>query len=270
MEYEFGGKQISKARIIGAIAVHNWVVQKKEVQRTVEAIREGKLSELITDLAGRSQKFLRVVSAAVGANPELRKRIGVAGSLPDLPRPTELKSPKVSLSYTSESFDLSKFRYLPKNEILLILACTSTKPYSESRSHRFVMRKLSEHGVALDAIEVVTISGLYGPVPHMMESLPQTSKYDFRLHGWNKAQVNLVVDRSKWFMETFGTHFQFKAAFVSSEPYRSILQRVSTAFPDLTVFPAQKGRSFFYDMNEMKRLATLLMATTKTSAPSAN
>ena len=270
VEYEFGDERVSKARIIGAIAVHNWVVQKKEVERTVRAIRDGKLSELITDLAGRSKKFLRVVSAAVGANPELRKRIGVAESFPDLPRPTELRSPKVSLAYTSESFDLGRVPYLPRNETLLILACTSTKPYSESRSHRFIIRKLTEHGVSTDTIEIVTLSGLYGPVPRSMERLPQTSKYDFRLHGWNKTQVSLVLNRSKLFMESFGTRFRRKVAYVSSEPYRSILQKVATAFPDLTVLPVKKGRSFFYQKNEIARLATFLTTKEKAIAPAAS
>jgi tRNA-guanine family transglycosylase len=256
--HEFGNEMIAKSRIHGAIAVHNWQVQKDEVNRTIEAIGEGRLADLILSLAKRSWKYRRILSAAVAANPNLRTTIADSHLLHTLPGPREVKPPKLSLAYTPESFDLSRRHYQPEHSRLLVLSCTATKPYSSSRSHRFVETRLGDFGIAPSDLEIVTISGLYGPVPRTMEGVPQVMRYDFRLSSWNRKQIDIVVRRTEQFFRKHALNFQRAAAFVAAEPYRTIVRRASASVPDFRILPSKKGRVGFYDQNEIRELSNFL------------
>lgn len=98
------------------------------------------------------------------------------------------------------TFPLSNFQ--SKGNILLMLECSSKKPYSQSNSHKKVKNELrKKYGIEekLD-FDVVTMSGLFGPVHWKDETRPEILSYDFRLtnmtsqrHLYNLKMKTLTV-----------------------------------------------------------------------------
>lgn len=79
------------------------------------------------------------------------------------------------------TFPLSKFK--SRGNILLLLECSSKKPYSQSRTHRKIKEEIRKNYDIEEKtdFDVVTLSGLFGPVHWKDEMRPEILSYDFRL-----------------------------------------------------------------------------------------
>src|SRR5207249_4331896 len=111
----------------------------------------------------------------------------------------------------------------PNARRLLLLACSVTKPYRSSQSHRFVMDRLADLGVHEEEIDVVTISGLYGPVPRRFESSRSVVEYDFKLTNRHTRQVEVVTQRTQRFLRKYAKMYDSIVVYISSPVYRKVV-----------------------------------------------
>ena len=81
---------------------------------------------------------------------------------------------------------------------LLLIPCSARKPYSESKSHRFMRRfiKASMH-------EVILTSPL-GLVPRELERFYPAGNYDIPVVGrWYEEEKSLITELLRWYLESF-------------------------------------------------------------------
>jgi tRNA-guanine family transglycosylase len=78
-------------------------------------------------------------------------------------------------------FPLHNFK--PRSKVVIYLKCTSFKPYSKSITHKKIKKFLEKNFGWKEGInyDIITISGLYGPVHWEDERNPIILSYDFRL-----------------------------------------------------------------------------------------
>jgi tRNA-guanine family transglycosylase len=77
-------------------------------------------------------------------------------------------------------FPLQGFK--PRSRNLIVLSCTSGRPYSKSQTHRKVIKNLEKNGfIEGREYDRITLSGLFGPVHWKDETLPVIMNYDFSL-----------------------------------------------------------------------------------------
>jgi archaeosine synthase len=82
----------------------------------------------------------------------------------------------------------------PSKRILLLVPCSKTKPYRNSRSHRRIAGAL-EGLTALERIHVVSVTSPLGIVPRELEDLPPAKHYDIPVTGdWDADERAAVVD----------------------------------------------------------------------------
>ncbi|NJE85805.1 tRNA-guanine transglycosylase [Thermococcus sp. CX2] len=227
--YSLGGQEVIKSDIYGIIALHNLSVQLnllEELKRYNPKSREFK--EWLVKYASNDNKLLKVVAKLSAIDNDFTE---IASDLRvRLPRisGTRFYTRKISLKRDPTKFDITKLPYQisPEKRVILVLACTPEKPYSESRTHKIIFRYLQEHGINLEKIEKVTLSGMYGPVPQNFETETPVLEYDFILSSRTpEEQIDLVSTRLKTFLEN---HAKTKPviAYIGSGAYRRIIQRV--------------------------------------------
>jgi 7-cyano-7-deazaguanine tRNA-ribosyltransferase len=129
-----------------------------------------------------------------------------------------------SLAHTPGDFDLREYDYAPDPDkpLCLILPCSDTKPYSNSRTHTEVVDRLQEAGF-WESIQKVSVSGLYGPVPQEYERHDAVLTYDYLLNDVDEAQIGLVHDRLVEFLEEHGGDFHQVIGYVTSKTYRTTI-----------------------------------------------
>ena len=89
---------------------------------------------------------------------------------------------------------LSRYRAPPGKELLLLVPCSKTKPYSRSPSHRRILRTLSEGG-RLPAIHVVSLTSPLGAVPQELERVFPAAHYDIPVTGnWDGEERVWVLN----------------------------------------------------------------------------
>ncbi|EQD56674.1 archaeosine tRNA-ribosyltransferase, partial [mine drainage metagenome] len=89
---------------------------------------------------------------------------------------------------------LSRYRAPPGKELLLLVPCSKTKPYSRSPSHRRILRTLSEGG-RLPAIHVVSLTSPLGAVPQELERVFPAAHYDIPVTGnWDGEERIWVLN----------------------------------------------------------------------------
>ena len=124
-----------------------------------------------------------------------------------------------------EDFDISKTDYrMPEVPVILLLPCSKRKPYSESSTHRFVLRGLEAAGVPRDRIHVVTLSGNYGPVPQPFEQADHVLAYDYMLHSTNEDRIALVARRTREFLQRHEGRYGTVIGYCTPKPYRKAMQ----------------------------------------------
>ena len=82
---------------------------------------------------------------------------------------------------------LTRYRPPPSKRVLLVVPCSKTKPYRNSRSHRRFCSAIDDlRGVA--GIHIVSVTSPLGAVPRELEDVPPARDYDIPVTGdWTKA-----------------------------------------------------------------------------------
>ena len=112
------------------------------------------------------------------------------------------------------------------------------KPYSRSRTHRFISQKLDNaFGDASMFIHRVVLSGLYGPVPEELENEEPVIRYNFQLRHHDRNQIELVADRISGFLDQYGDRYDVCLGYATSRAYREVLEQAAEKGEHLKVLP---------------------------------
>ena len=89
---------------------------------------------------------------------------------------------------------IERYRPPPSKSVLLLVPCSRTKPYRNSRSHRRFLGAL-EGIPGLERLHVVSVSSPIGLVPRELEDVPPARHYDIPVTGeWNEAERRWVEE----------------------------------------------------------------------------
>jgi len=205
-----------KSAVYAALALHNLEMDLDLFREAAEAQRTGRLSAFLQDLPRRF--------------PTLRWPKAGASSRSVFPavRP-----------HAPDDYDLRHrpWRPSPEKRILLLLPCSQEKPYTASRSFQRVWRAVEQAlGEEARRIQVVFISGLYGPVPLEEAGEEAVLSYDFRLHRADREGIARVAERVEALLQRTDGAFRLRVAFCPSPAYREAVRRAGRKAEDLVVF----------------------------------
>ncbi len=82
----------------------------------------------------------------------------------------------------------------PEDKVLLLLPCSAGKPYSNSSSHRRMIKALWETG-RRNRIHEVILTSPVGVVPRELETLHPAASYDIAVTGrWTEMEKGLIIE----------------------------------------------------------------------------
>jgi queuine/archaeosine tRNA-ribosyltransferase len=236
------------------LARHNFEVYNQELMRVREQIRQGTLLDYVVEVARNDDDIKKGLKEAQlhddrGLQADLEERGAydlVAGmdltsdqaklSTFDAGVDEAIESRTISLKHSPHDFDVLAREYEPPSEtdVLLVVPCSQQKPYSESRTHSVLSKKLGGHR---ENIHKVTVSGMYGPVPEEFEEEQPVLEYEYVLAKEDEAQMELVTDRLVEFLDRYGDQFDEIVGYVTSKTYREVIETAFDAYGRGTVFP---------------------------------
>ena len=233
-----------KSAVYAAIALHNLGVDMRLLDEALAAREAGSLDAFLRELSRR---------------------------YPQVRWPKEAKQPRlfvVSPSFGTvrehhpDDYDLRARAWEPEEgkRVLLFLPCSQAKPYTRSRSFGYVWRHVLEAlGREVERVQVVFISGLYGPVPMRHVEEDAVSTYDFLLRRWDAAGVARVAERLADFLRRYGPRFDAVVAYLTRPAYRSALKRAARMVRmQVTLIPETAERMRFYNEANMTALTDVL------------
>lgn len=200
-------KMIIKSAVYSFLALHALEVEFHQFEIIRNEIKKNTLRRYVRKYAEKTNSqasLARAYEAATGTIIE---------------RP---KSRKVSIDLTHESFTIPETYKPPEEkEILVILPCTKDKPYKFSRSHEAIRSALYKD----QRIHIVTISGLYGPVPEELEEEPEILEYDYMLSSQAHKQADFIKDRLVSYLKRYGNSYRQIFAYVTAKAYRDVAEK---------------------------------------------
>lgn len=153
----------------------------------------------------------------------------------------ENEEPTISLDYTPDDFSVpADYQPPAEMEMLLVIPCAGQKPYSLSRTHTLMAKKLqAAFPEKHQRIHKVTLSGLYGPVPEEFEEEEQLVRYDFQLAPQNTAQIQLCATRLIDYLQKYGKRYVFAVGYATSRAYREVLAIAENRCANFVLFPKE-------------------------------
>ncbi|HEV2428891.1 MAG TPA: DUF5591 domain-containing protein, partial [Thermoplasmata archaeon] len=163
----------------------------RELRLVRTAIRTGRLRELVEARTASDPALsvmLRQADRLAGALLEERSPVTGAGIrgyvLKESHRRPEVRRFRARF--------LERYRPPPSKQVLLLVPCSKTKPYRNSRSHRRLARAL-EGLPNLPRLHVVSVTSPLGLVPREIEDLPPARHYDIPVTGdWDEEERGWV------------------------------------------------------------------------------
>lgn len=237
-----------KSQVYAAIALHNLETELKILDDANAAYAAGSMYEYIRELCYRVEAVDRILDTAHLVNQKSPRKSPMA-----LTRP-----------HTPDDYDLRTRDYNPEatKQICLIIPCAKEKPYTASRSFQFIWKKLQENlsHAELDAIEIVFLSGLYGPVAICDVEEDAVCTYDYLLRSSDKDGIKLVATRLKDFLIKKSSHFSIFIGYATLGAYRQAMKRASIGQHQLQLLPQKnlKGRNAFYASQSIDELIDLI------------
>ncbi|MGB9801098.1 MAG: tRNA-guanine transglycosylase [Thermanaerothrix sp.] len=207
---------LQKSEVYAAIALHNLGVEDALVAEINQSLQTGRLEQLLEELPRRY--------------PKLR--------WPGEER-TNAKTVPLVRMHSPDDFDLRRENWTPAPKpIVLFLPCSQEKPYTRSRSYRAVKRALDHYIPNWEAyIQIVFLSGLYGPVPIEMVNHPNVLDYDFKLHLKDETGKMRGRERVLAFLERYQLTFSRFVGYVTQPAYRDVLSHTG-----IVLLPKQPGK----------------------------
>jgi len=136
-----------------------------------------------------------------------------------------------------EYFESILKNFIPtKKKILLFVQCSKIKPYSNSPSHKYIRKAITEltgfdpyDFPEKNPIQIIVISSLIGPVPYENESDYIPSHYNLSVNKITKAQFReiepVLIDRISNFLLKINSNYE-KIIFFVKNNYRIICEKV--------------------------------------------
>lgn len=153
----------------------------------------------------RSGRLRELVEARLTTEPALAELLRYADA--DLARELEERSPAVAEGIRGyvlrestrrpevrrfQARLIERYRPPPSKAVLLLLPCSRTKPYRNSRSHRRFAQAL-EGLAGLERVHVVSVTSPLGAVPRELEDLYPARHYDIPVTGqWDEGEREAV------------------------------------------------------------------------------
>lgn len=192
----------AKSAVYGAVALHNLgmdyaLLEEARVRREAGEL-EGFLRELVAVHPRLSPLLL-----ALGGKERKSKRLA-APKAASVPR---------RVRNDPEAFDWRKTDFKPQSPVLLLLPCASEKPYTEARSLKPVLKAVADLPV-----DVVFLSGLYGPVPLPFARHPAVLSYDFLLQRGDEEAYRRVRERLLPLLDLYPK----RVAYLAPPAYREV------------------------------------------------
>lgn len=218
-----------KSQVYAALALHNLQQDLGILELANQHHEAGTLTDYMQEL---SFKYPRMRQLLVGK----------------MPKPaTRRKAPTCD----PDDYDVRHTYYKPKKNILLLLPCSSEKPYTSSRTYKQVWNTLlAELGADVEHLEVVFVSGLYGPVPLAHVSRTAVKRYDFLLTKEDTIAAARVNGRMSEFLQQH--EFKYKVAYLAPTPYRQAIQGLG-----FTVLPESNSSRYSHSKAENLRALAL-------------
>ncbi|HTT25336.1 MAG TPA: DUF5591 domain-containing protein [Thermoplasmata archaeon] len=174
------------------LAAHNLALLGRELARSRAAATEGRLRLLVESRLPSEPllgELLRHADASLGELFEERAPVTGTGTRPYVIRES-FRRPEVRRF--RERF-ATRYRPPPSKSVLLLVPCSKTKPYRNSRSHR----RFAEAWDGLprtERIHKVSVTSPLGVVPRELEDVPPARHYDISVTGdWDTAERAAVV-----------------------------------------------------------------------------
>lgn len=241
-----------KSPVYALLARHNFEVYNDEMRRIKQAIKNGELLDYVIEIARQHDEIKRGVEYAQIRNKQLRNDINTRGATdllagPDIASDQAKLSnwgagvkdsgvQRISLEHTPNDFNVLRTDYEPPRDrqTLLLIPCSQKKPYSKSRTHQAVLRKLEPHK---EQIHKVTISGMYGPVPEEYEGIDPVLEYEYVLASEDNDQMEIITDRLVRYLQQYGHHYDHVVGYVTSKTYRKVIMDAIDTTGRGCVFP---------------------------------
>ena len=172
---------------------HALAAQAAEMRRVRAAIRSGRLRELVEARLTAEPLLAELLRYADRSlYDRLEERLPVVS---DATRGYVLREavrrPEVR---RFRSRFLERYRPPPSKEVLLLVPCSRTKPYRNSRSHRRFASAVEGLG-HLERVHVVSVTSPLGVVPRELEDTYPARPYDIPVTGeWDEAERSAVVE----------------------------------------------------------------------------
>jgi archaeosine synthase alpha-subunit len=165
----------------------------RETDRVHRALREGRLRELVELRIGSEPVLAELLRYADrGLADLLEERTPVATDISG--RYVYRESQRRPEAVRFRQRFLERYRSPPSKRVLLVVPCSRTKPYRNSRSHRRFARAFEELPWA-HRIHVVSVTSPLGVVPRDLEDLPPARHYDIPVTGeWDEGERRSVTD----------------------------------------------------------------------------
>ena len=177
----------------GSLAVHAVAASRRALVETLAAARLGRLRELVESRLVAEPalaEMLRYADRELRDLLDQRAPVAFVGSRDYV----LLESHRRPEMVRFRSRLLERYRPPPSKSVLLLVPCSRTKPYRQSRSHRRFWGAL-EGLRALERIHVVSVSSPIGLVPRELEDVPPARHYDIPVTGdWEESERRFVRD----------------------------------------------------------------------------
>ncbi|WP_188884199.1 tRNA-guanine transglycosylase [Halarchaeum grantii] len=256
-----------KSDFYALMAHHNFLVYEREVEKVRHAIKEGSLLSHVIKLSENNADLRKGLQRAQMRDPELRDDIPkVAFSVDvdpeplirdqDSEEPVENSMGTTSLKHTPDDYNVLDRSHEPDAApVLLVIPCSQTKPYSESKSHQVVESGLDE----LDdgVYSKLTVSGLYGPVPESDEHLDPITQYDYALNSVDDEQRELVISRLTSYLQEYGNRYDKVIGYVTSKQYRIVFEEAFTNAGVGIILPSNPQRLQLWEMYRDENIGEL-------------
>ena len=210
-----------KSEIYAFLALHNLEMEYRELEVLKHRVDCHTLRDYVLRYAEHSNTRGALVRAFEAATGSIVER--------------EAKR-EVSLNLGRNSFSVPESYEPPsEKEILLFLPCTKDKPYKSARSHQAIVSALHRDS----RVHIVTVSGLYGPVPEELEESVEVMQYDYVLSPEAAEQMKFVQERLVAYLTKYGNSYRGIFGYATSRAYRTVLERAFRKTGSGTILPTK-------------------------------
>jgi 7-cyano-7-deazaguanine tRNA-ribosyltransferase len=201
-----------KSRVYAAVALHNLEMDFNLFEEAAREQKAGTLEGFLHTLAQTHPRLTPLMAALEGKQTS-----------PPAIQP-------IPLTNDPKSFDWRRTGWQPKARVLLLIPCSQEKPYIKSRSAKAVLRVID--GLPVD---VVFLSGLYGPVPLDFVQDPAVLSYDFLLQKGDLESYLRIRDRLLPLLKLY----PHQVAYLAPPAYREVVKELG-----VTLLPVDNRSRF--------------------------